>query len=170
MVLERVKEEMMKANVWFDSNLSLAEGKALYRKLLLANHPDHGGSEEVCTLIIASFEAFCKLKMQFAFNEMGDEKTGDANANVFAEILAKVINFNCRIEIIGYWIYAFESYEVKDALKALGFFFSGKHKAWIYAGGGKKTRYHTTNTTQDNRIIHGCTVVRDREERSRISA
>ena len=151
----------MKDNRWFDASLSLAEGKSLYRKLLQENHPDHGGSDEVCQSIIKAFESFCKVKMQYAFNEAGDDKTGDSNVNVFADILAEIINFNCRIEIIGFWIYAFDSYEVKDILKEKGFFWSVKHRAWIFNGGAKK-RIRTANTLNDNRNTYGSKVVRER--------
>ena len=56
----------------------------------------------------------------------------------FQDILQQIINFDCEIEIIGYWIYCFKSKEVKDQLKVLGFWFSGKHKAWVYSGKPKR--------------------------------
>jgi hypothetical protein len=52
--------------------------------------------------------------------------------NPFQEILRKIINLDCQIEIIGYWIYYFNSKEVREQLKEFGFWFSGKHKAWQY--------------------------------------
>ncbi len=158
----------MKDNLWFDSSLSLEEGKSLYRKLLKENHPDVGGSEEVCQAIIQSFERFCKIKMQFAFNDVGDEKTGDADVNHFANVLADIINFNCRIEIIGFWIYAFDSYEVKDLLKAKGFFWSMKHKAWIFNGEGKR-KIRTNYNIDDNRRVHGYQVIREKAQQLAIA-
>jgi hypothetical protein len=68
-------------------------------------------------------------------------------------VLQKIINFDCEIEIIkrgtfglrprlrlGCWIYCFNSKEVREQLKELGFWFSGKHKAWIYSGRPKRLR------------------------------
>jgi hypothetical protein len=56
----------------------------------------------------------------------------------FQEVLQKIINLDCEIEIIGFWIYCFKSYEVRDTLKELGFWFSSKHKAWVYSGRAKR--------------------------------
>jgi hypothetical protein len=58
----------------------------------------------------------------------------------FQEVLQKIINLDCQIEIIGYWIYCFNSKEIKEQLKELGFWFSGKHKAWVYSGKPKRGR------------------------------
>jgi hypothetical protein len=52
--------------------------------------------------------------------------------------LWKIINLDCQIEIIGYWIYCFNSKKVKEELKELGFWFSSKHEAWVYSGNPKK--------------------------------
>jgi hypothetical protein len=56
------------------------------------------------------------------------------------EVLQKIIDLDCQIEIIGYWIYCFNSYAVHEQLKALGFWFSGKHKAWVFSGRAKRLR------------------------------
>ena len=147
---------------YFTEELNLAEGKSLFRTLVKENHPDLGGDARVTAEIIAEFDYFCNRKMGKAFAEAG-EKTQDFSAEIFAEILREVMKLNCRIEIIGYWIYAFDSFAVKDNLKEMGFFFSGKHKAWIY-NGGAKIRRKSFYTTQENRDNWGCQIVRDKEE------
>jgi hypothetical protein len=58
----------------------------------------------------------------------------------FQEVLQKIIHLHCSIEIIGYWIYCFNSKEARKQLKELGFWFSGKHKAWVYSGKPKRGR------------------------------
>jgi hypothetical protein len=152
---------------YFTSDMDLAAAKKSYWSLMQANHPDHGGSEEVCKDINKQFEDYCSGKIKDAFNEAGDDKTKNADAQAFADILKAVMRFNCRVEIIGYWVYCFESFGVKDQLAALGFFFSGKHKAWIY-NGGKKLRIHTRNTTDDNRAKFGSQVMKEKEESERL--
>jgi hypothetical protein len=147
---------------FFDIPLTLSEAKKIYWQAAQALHPDHGGDEDAFKDLNSQFQAFCRRAMKFAFDEVGDEKTGNHNAGSFADILAQAMAFNCRIEIIGFWIYAFESLAVKDELRALGFWFSGKHKAWIFSGGVKR-RVHTRMSTNDNRAKWGCEVLREKQ-------
>ena len=79
--------------------------------------------------------------MSSSFNSYYEDKEwkpGPENVTPFQDILQKIINLDCEIEIIGYWIYCFNSKEVKEQLKELGFCFSSKHKAWVYSGKPKK--------------------------------
>jgi ubiquinone/menaquinone biosynthesis C-methylase UbiE len=79
--------------------------------------------------------------MSHSFNSYYSDKEWKPEAEAvdpFQDILQKIINLDCEIEIIGYWIYCFKSYEVREQLKELGFWFSSKHKAWIYSGKAKR--------------------------------
>ena len=79
--------------------------------------------------------------MSHSFNSYYEDKDWKPNEEAvspFQDILQKIINLDCEIEIIGYWIYCFNSKEVREQLKELGFWFSGKHKAWIFSGKAKK--------------------------------
>ena len=137
--------------------MDLAKAQELYRKLILENHPDRGGDPEEAKAINAEWQAFTAKAVNEAFANM-DGKTGDNSADAFAEILRTVSRMNVRAEIIGFWIYAFQSYEYREQLKELGFWFSAKHRAWIYSGGRKRPirgRY----TTDENRARWGVTVI-----------
>ena len=147
---------------YFDKPLTIDEAKKIYWKAAQECHPDHGGSEDAFKDLNEQFQAFARRAMKASFDEAGDEKTGNHNAGAFADILAATMKLNVTIEIIGFWIYAFDSMAVKDELKALGFWFSGKHKAWVYSGGIKR-RIHTRNSTDDNRAKWGCERMRERE-------
>jgi len=144
---------------------NMKTAKTLYRDLLKKNHPDVGGSEEVTKEIVAEFEEYCLFYMGDAFDAFAKERGFDANGDprVFADILAKISKFNIRIEIMGIWIYAFESFDYKDELKDLGFFFSKKHSAWIY-NGGPKLRRRSRFTTNDVRKMHGSEVIREKDD------
>jgi len=138
---------------------SVEEAKKHYRKLLMQYHPDHAGQEgeAITKEIIAQFNAFLKNFMSHSFNsyyEDKDYKPNPENVTPFQDILLKVIHLDCEIEIIGYWIYCFNSKEIKDHLKELGFWFTGKHKAWVYSGGFKKGRA-TKKTLDDIRAEKG---------------
>jgi len=151
---------------YFNESMSLDEGKKEYKRLLKEFHPDVGGSEEICKKIISEFESFCNAKIQGAFN--GAKNTFDADANVFASILKKVMEFNCKIEIIGFWIYATESYEYKDQLRNMGFFWAAGKKAWIYNGESKK-KIRSKYSLDDVRKMKGSRMLRDREENLKLA-
>jgi hypothetical protein len=130
---------------YFEKCQSVEEAKKCYRELLMRYHPDHAGveGEAVTKEIITQFNAFLNGFMSRSFDSYyGDKdyKPGPDAVTPFQEILRKIIHLACEIEIIGYWIYCFNSKEVREQLKELGFWFSGKHKAWVYSGRPKRGR------------------------------
>jgi hypothetical protein len=154
---------------FFRTCKTIEGAKKLYRELLLKNHPDHAGKagETVTVEIINQFNRFIETFVSRSFDSYyadKDEKPGAETVTPFQEILKKIIDFDCDIEIIGYWIYCFKSYEVREALKELGFWFSSKHKAWVFSG-GKKTRFYSKKTLDDIRAEKGSQKVNRNERR-----
>jgi hypothetical protein len=130
---------------YFKDCKSIEEAKRHYRELLMQYHPDHAGNEgeNITKEIINQFQAFLKNFVSHSFHTYYEDKEWEPDEEKvyeFQDILQQVINLDCQIEIIGYWIYCFNSKPVKDQLKDIGFWFSGKHKAWIYSGTAKKGR------------------------------
>jgi hypothetical protein len=128
---------------YFSHCQSVEEAKKLYRELLMRYHPDHAGpeGEAVTKEIIARFNAFLNGFMSHSFHAYYEDKEWKPKEEAvypFQEILQKIIHLDCEIEIIGFWIYCFKSYEVRDTLKELGFWFSSKHTAWVYSGRAKR--------------------------------
>jgi hypothetical protein len=128
---------------YFEHCQSVEEAKKHYRELLMKYHPDHAGEEgeAITKEVISQFHLFLKSFMSHSFNSYYEEKEWKPSPDTvtpFQDILEKIINLDCEIEIIGYWIYCFNSKAVKEQLKELGFWFSGKHKAWVYSGKAKK--------------------------------
>lgn len=87
----------------------------------------------------------------------------DASADMFAETLDKVIDFNMKIEIIGQWIWCFDSYEYHEQLKELGFWYTKSKKAWVFNGERKKF-IRSRNKIDDLRKKWGSEQIREREE------
>ena len=128
---------------YFEYCQSVEEAKKRYRELLMQYHPDHAGpeGEAITKEVIAQFNSFLKVFMSHSFNSYYEDKEwkpGPETVTPFQDILEKITDLDCEIEIIGYWIYCFNSKAVKEKLKELGFWFSGKHKAWVYSGKAKK--------------------------------
>jgi hypothetical protein len=144
---------------YFTNCKTIEEAKKIYRELLKQHHPDHAGKEgEAATIeIINEFNTFLDNAISNSFDEYfadKEEKPDYSTITPFQEILKQVIHLDCEIEIIGYWIYCFNSYSVYKHLKELGFWFSSKHKAWVYSG-RKKSRHVTKATLDQLRKLKG---------------
>ena len=156
---------------YFGTCTSLNEAKKMYRDLMLKNHPDVGGDDETAKEINNAFDFFCARFMSDSFASYTSDHDfhGNVNINLFSEILAKVCRINCRVEVIGFWVYAFESFGVKDQLKEWGFWWSVKHKAWVYSG-MKKRSIRTKYSTDEVRKMHGSEVIRDKDNNQKTVA
>ena len=157
---------MVKTN-FFANCKNANEGKAKYRDLLKENHPDKGGATETAQKINTDYEDFCKWIMDHAFEN--DERSAGKSSGIFADVLKEVSRFNIDIEIIGHWIYCFNSYSVKDQLKSLDFgglkfWYSGTHKAWVFSGNKKISRRAYYKKTNDLRRAWGSEVVNERDQ------
>jgi len=153
-------------NNYFNQCNNLNEAKKLYHSLLLENHPDRGGSEEITKEIIRQFELFCMSKAGQAFD---DSKKGYNAYNVsdFASAMSTACKFNVKVEIVGTWIWLHCTKDDKDVhaeIKTVGFRYSSKHTAWYYNGlPAKKKYYRNKMTMNDIKKSHGSTLVQDRK-------
>lgn len=154
------------------------ETKKKFRRLAMEMHPDHGGNEAEFKAMLNEYESLAGAEWTASYNDFKAKRGFDpkANVDVFAEMLNVAIRLaagtKAEIEIVGYWIYVFKSFEIKDDLKAAGFWFSGKHKAWIYNGSDKDRKRRTRMSLDDIRALHGSQKIKadEAEEVKRISA
>ena len=155
-------------NGYFEACKTFDEAKKLYRKLMKENHPDHGGSTETAKQINEEYQAFITA---FAGENFDNSKREYSAEDVFrfSKILMQASRLNCTLEVVGTWIWAYESYLVRVELKNLGFFFSRKHKAWFYNGLPKKTRYASKQSLDDIRREYGSKIVKERKEYVKIA-
>ena len=137
---------------------NVEELKKMYRKLAIKHHPDHAKDDG---------KAF--IDLQQAFEMLHDKlKAGDKeawkhkeSASQFMDIINEIIKYNVDIEIIGSWIYVKgnDTKAIKDdVLKPLKFWWSRKHKAWIYSGQQGRTRRRATK--RNPRDIYNVEVVK----------
>jgi hypothetical protein len=127
---------------YFAGLTTLEEAKTEYRRLLKENHPDLIGPEgtAITAEIISQFKIFSERIIQGGIDSFFKDKKYNPEpglASKFADVIAKAVQLDCDLEIIGFWVYAFRSYKVKEQLKELGFWWSSGHRAWVYNGRNK---------------------------------
>jgi len=90
------------------------------------------------------------------------------NSEDFINIINSIINFNLDIEIIGTWVWCFNSYEYREQLKALGFKYVAKRKAWAWHSGEYRAR-RSKKTLAEIRNTYGSETIKSKEETKEIA-
>lgn len=154
---------------YFSGCASVEEAKKLYHALLKKNHPDIAGDagQAETVEIIKEFKEFldnfAKNSFRSYYTAKGEEADFE-NLTPLMQLLHTVAFMDCEVEVIGKWIYCFNSYSVRGRLKELGFWFSSKHKAWIFSGSVKK-QYVTGAKLDQIRAAKGCVKVRKAQKK-----
>ena len=157
---------------YFKDVNTLEELRRQYRDLLKRFHPDNAnGSTEATQEINAEYDRLFKLlkdrheksadsnenNAKTAFNNMKYDFTEDAKLR---EMLGKIIGFDgITIEIIGNWIWAFDSYIYHKELKELGFRYARNKKAWYFHTEAFRKKSHKSLSMEDIRNYYGSTEV-----------
>lgn len=114
---------------WFRNVTTIEELRTKYKMLLRQHHPDNGGDLHIMQEINAEYEVvFAILKHQNTANSESSNEQETEEDTALRAVLNEIISFNMEIEIIGSWIWCFNSYPYKDKLKALGFKYAPKKK------------------------------------------
>ena len=130
---------------YFADCKTLDQGKKRYRKLLLELHPDSGGDEEKCKDLIRQFEMFLRRAVYNVVAEEQYKSTGrrynpfeNEMDDLWYSQLETVMILNVRVEVIGSWIWVFDSSPM-DAitLSYYNFTHSKKHNGWFWANWNK---------------------------------
>lgn len=124
---------------------NLEQLRCQYRKLLKKYHPDNaGGSEEITKAINSEYEKIFRMLKQGHDSETSDnKKSGNSpdradmydweNDRTLRQVLYKIMNFEgIEIEMVGQWIWVFNSYSYRVQLKGLGFRYAANKKAWYF--------------------------------------
>ena len=141
-------------NKWFTGVTTVEELRKNYRELLKKYHPDNeSGSVEITQEINAEYD---RLFANLSHDNNSDEENYIQEENEqFKAILNEIIGYNITIEVIGSWVWCFDCFAYKDRLKALGFRYAPKKKAWTWHYGEYK-RYHKSEISlNDIRMKYG---------------
>ena len=149
---------------WFDKSKlhTVAELRTAYKELLKINHPDNGGKVSDMQEINAEYDTLYSILSQ---NESADGEScteqDNAADEAFRAILNEIAGYNMTIQIIGEWIWAFDSFAYKDRLKELGFRYAPRKKAWTWHS-DEYRRFHRKEVPMNHiRAKYGCQTIRN---------
>lgn len=163
---------------YFNNVETLEELRRQYKELLKKYHPDNAnGSTEATQEINAEYDKLFKvLKDRHESRQTVDTDGAKADSNkkyydfsedkALRDMLNKIIGFNgVTIEIIGNWIWCFDSFGFRKELKELGFKYAPKKQAWYWHSEAFRKRSHKALSMDDIRNYYGSTEVKTEEKK-----
>ena len=155
---------------YFTNINSVEELKKQYKTLCKKYHPDLNHDRDTTEDMKAINNEYEKLFEKYKnIHQTADGETYTAKESTkersadFINIINSIINFNVDIEIIGTWVWCFNSYEYREQLKALGFKYIAKRQAWAWHSGEYKAR-RSKKTLAEIRNTYGYETIREKEE------
>lgn len=150
---------------YFTNINTLEELKKAYRKLAAKLHPDNGGTKEEMQALNAEYEAiFARVKN---IHTTSDGKTytkeTTETAEMFRNVIEKIINLNVNIDICGSWVWVYgDTYKVKNELKAAGLAWASRKKMWYWHAPEDVPMHHKKSGFEYAEIkrMHGCETVK----------
>lgn len=161
---------------YFENVKSVEELKKQYKKLVMKYHPDRNHDTDTTDIMKAINAEYSELFERYKNvheTSTGEtytkkEETTEKSAD-FINIIDKIINFNIDIEIIGDWVWCFNSYEYRTQLKSLGFKYAAKKKAWCWHSGEYKRRSRKNIPIEAIRDKYGCESVREKTDQRKLA-
>lgn len=155
---------------WFEKINSVESLKKQYKTLCKKYHPDLNHDRDTNDIMKEINNEYAELFERYKNiheNESGETYTAKEStterSDDFINIINSIINFNIDIEIIGSWVWCFNSYEYREQLKALGFKYAAKKKAWCWHSGEYKAR-RSKKTLAEIRETYGSETIKNKEE------
>ena len=131
---------------FFHGTFSETEIKARYRELCKQHHPDLGGNEETMKAVNLEYEARLRGEFRKSMDDDAAEGAVDLEREVAAKFAEVIAVEGLIVELVGRWVWVTgETFNFKDKLKAAGFWWASKKRAWYWHApedsvrGGRKT-------------------------------
>lgn len=154
---------------YFKNVSNLSELRKQYKQLLKKHHPDNGGNVADMQEINTEYDYLFKM-----LKEKHDSKATDSDKTSFdnmqydfaedeklREMLGKIIGFSSiTLEVIGNWLWAFDSYNYRKELKELGFKYAKNKKAWYWHSESFRKKSRKSLSMDDIRSYYGSTEIR----------
>lgn len=157
---------------YFENVTTLEELKKQYKRLAKQYHPDlnNGTTNEIMKQINNEYDELFERVKNYHVNAEGEtyEKATAETSEEFRDIINSIINFNIDIEIIGTWVWCFNSYEYRAQLKELGFKYAAKKRAWCWHSGEFKAR-KSNKTLAEIRSKYGSETIKSREDQPKLA-
>lgn len=161
---------------YFRNINTLEELRKVYKELLKIHHPDNGGNVAEMQEINAEYDKMFKvLKDRHAtadkgtnehYSEFRNKQYDFSEDKALREMLEKIIAFSgITIEVVGNWIWCFNSYEFRKELKELGFKYGSAKKAWYWHSETFRKKGRKTLSMDDIRNYYGSTEVKTEERK-----
>lgn len=155
--------------MYFKDIHSLEDLRREYKRLVKANHPDNGGSEDAIKVINVEYD-FC-FKALEKNDTVSSNKYNRAEDEMIREIINAIIKLNVEIEICGSWVWVSgNTYVCKAELKANGFHWASKKKMWFWHNPEEQVKSNGKTSMNDIREKYGSEIVRNATESIYISA
>lgn len=115
---------------FFDGVTTMDTLRKEYKRLVKLYHPDLGGDETTMKALNNAYDA-AVIKFNAA-----DDGDSIAIAAEFKNVVSSIIIYDdLAVELVGRWIWVSgNTFIHKEALKAAGFKWAGKKKAWYWHG------------------------------------
>ena len=158
---------------YFNNVSNLSELRKQYKELLKIHHPDNGGNVADMQEINAEYDKLFKM-----LKDKHNSKTTDSNQESYdnmkydfaedeklREMLNKIVEFDdITLEVIGNWLWAFDSYNYRKELKELGFKYAKNKKAWYWHSEAFRKKSRKSLSMDDIRNYYGSTEIREQRE------
>lgn len=159
--------------MYFKGVNSIESLKKQYRKLAKQYHPDNNhetDTTEIMKVINREYEELFKKYKDIHINADGETytKATTEQSDDFINIINSIINYNIDIEIIGSWVWCFNSYEYRQQLKNLGFKYAASKKAWVWHSDEYKPR-RSKKSLDEIRTTYGSDVIKEKEELKKLA-
>lgn len=162
---------------YFKNVKSAEDLKRQYKTLCKKYHPDLNRDIDTNAIMAEINNEYSELFNRYKnIHENSEGETYTAKEETteqsedFINIINAIINFNIDIEIIGSWVWCFNSYEYREQLKALGFKYSAKRKAWCWHSGEYKRRGKKNMSINEIRNKYGYETIREKTETQKLYA